>query len=501
MHGGFPLNITNTQALAAYAELGLSDALLSIETPLPAARAIGRSMPYGLVAYGHLPLMALRNCPVKSFAGCGKCKEGAGLTDRLGNRFSSDCSNGISELLNPVPLYLAGGRGSHLTDVDGNEYIDYVLAWGPAILGHAHPAMVEAIQCAAARPHIYGEQHELEIAVAEKIRTMVPCAERVAFTGSGSEAVQLAHRLARAATGRNLILKFEGHYHGWMDSALVGYHPAAEQLGPLEAPPTVLGSRGQVPNAAENTIVAPWNRIDALAAIMDRHPGAIAAVIMEPVLCNSGCLLPQPGYLQGVRDLCRTHGALLVFDEVITGFRMATGGAQAHYGVTPDLATFGKAVAAGLPLSAVAGRREIMEQMFAGASFGGTFNGNPVSLAGANAALTQLADGDALAHANRTGEGLMSGIRELARKHGVDVAVSGFGAAFALHFNNPTPLLDYRDTLADDRALLRRFLALALGEGLHILPDGRMYVSAVHTERDAEETLAAFDRILAVLND
>jgi glutamate-1-semialdehyde 2,1-aminomutase len=223
--------------------------------------------------------------------------------------------------------------------------------------------------------------------------------------------------------------------------------------------------------------------------------------MMEPVLCNSGCLLPQPGYLQGVLELCRTHGALLVFDEVITGFRMGTGGAQGHYNVTPDLATFGKAVAAGLPLSVVAGRREIMEQMFAGASFGGTFNGNPISLAGANAALTELADGAALARANRTGNGIMAGIRELARKHGVDAKVSGFGAAFALHFSNPTPLLDYRDTLADDRALLRRFLALALGEGLHLLPDGRMYVSAAHTGRDAKETLAAFDRVFAMLNE
>ncbi|HWQ56465.1 MAG TPA: aspartate aminotransferase family protein [Bryobacteraceae bacterium] len=398
----------------------------------------------------------------------------------------------------PVPLYMTGGRGSRLTDVDGNEYIDYVLAWGPAILGHAHPAMVEAVRRAAERPHSYGQQHEAEISVAEKIQAMVPCAERVAFTSSGSEAVQAAHRLARAFTGRNLILKFEGHYHGWMDSALVGYHPGADQLGPIEEPPTTLSSRGQVPNAAENTVVAPWNRLDLLERIMDRHAGAIAAVMMEPVLCNSGCLLPLPGYLERVRDLCSRRGVLLIFDEVITGFRMGTGGAQSHFGVTPDLATFGKAVGAGLPLSVVAGRKEIMEQMMSGVSFGGTFNGNPLSMAAADAGLTELArDGGApLVHANRIGKGLMEGICELARKHGVNLTLRGFGAAFALHFNNNTELRDYRDTLSDDRTALRRFLMLALEQGLHILPDGRMYVSTAHTEQDAEETLAAFDRAL-----
>jgi glutamate-1-semialdehyde 2,1-aminomutase len=245
-------------------------------------------------------------------------------------------------------------------------------------------------------------------------------------------------------------------------------------------------------------VVAPWNRLDLLERIMDRHAGAVAAVIMEPVLCNSGCLMPEPGYLEGVRGLCRSRDVLLVFDEVITGFRMGPGGAQEHYGVTPDLATFGKAVAAGLPLSVVAGRRDILEQMFAGVAFGGTFNGNPVSLGAAEAALAELSRdaGAPLAHANRIGEALMQGICGLARKHGVDLKLRGFGAAFALHFNNPTELRDYRDTLADDRFALRRFLALALDEGLHLLPDGRMYVSTAHTAQDAEETLAAFDRAL-----
>ena len=402
----------------------------------------------------------------------------------------------------PVPLYFTGGHGSRLTDVDGNEYIDYVLAWGPMILGYCHPAMVEAIRTQAEKPHSYGEQHELEIQVAERIQQMVPCAQRCAFTSSGSEAVQLVHRLSRAFTGRNLILRFEGHYHGWIDGALVSYKPTADQVGPLEEPAKTLGSRGQVPNAVENTVVAPWNRLDLLEQILDRNKGQVAAIMMEPVLCNSGCLMPLPGYLEGVRELATRHGALLIFDEVITGFRMAPGGAQAHYGITPDLATFGKAVAAGLPLSVIAGRQDIMEQMFGGGvSFGGTFNGNPLSLAGANAALAELAkdNGAALARANATGKKIMDGVCSLGRKHNVPLTVCGFGGAFTMHFTTKSELTHYRDTLADDKDRLRRFLALALEEGLHIIPDGRCYVSTVHTEKDVAETLAGFDKALSGL--
>jgi glutamate-1-semialdehyde 2,1-aminomutase len=400
----------------------------------------------------------------------------------------------------PVPLYFADGRGARLRDVDGNEYIDYVLAWGPMILGYGHPALVEALHRAAERPHSLGEQHELEIRVAEKIQQLVPCAERVALTSSGSEAVQLAMRLARAYTGRNLILKFEGHYHGWMDSALVSYHSASEQMGPVENPNVVLGSKGQVANAAENVVVAPWNRPEILEQAFATHGAEIAAVIMEPVLCNSGCLMPHDGYLQTAREICGRHGALLIFDEVITGFRMGLAGAQGFYGVTPDLATFGKAVAGGLPLSVVAGRREIMERMFGGGvAFGGTFNGNPVSLAAADAALGELArDGGALlAQANERGRRLMEGIDAVARRHGVALTVTGFGTAMSLHFTRRTELRDYRDTLDDDREMLQRVLRRALEEGLHLVPDGRLYVSAAHTDGDIDETLDVFERVFS----
>jgi len=424
-------------------------------------------------------------------------------SQRLLERARQSLAGGVSSPFRasfPVPLYFEEGHGSRLRDVDDNEYIDYVLAWGPMILGYGHPALVEAMRRQADRPHSLGEQHELEIEVAEKIQRMVPCAERVAFTSSGSEAVQLALRLARAFTGRNLILKFEGHYHGWMDSTLISYHPAREQTGPLENPSVVPGSKGQAVNATENVIVAPWNNPEILEAILARHGAEVAAVIMEPVLCNSGCLLPADGYLERARELSTRNGALLIFDEVITGFRMGLAGAQGFYGITPDLATFGKAVGGGLPLSVVAGRREVMEQMFGGGvAFGGTFNGNPVSLAAANATLAELSrDGGALlAGANQRGRRLMDGIRDAGRRRGVEVNVTGFGTAMALHFTPRSGLRDYRETLDDDRAMLQRVLRRALEEGLHLVPDGRLYVSAVHTEEDIAETLAAFERVFA----
>ena len=401
----------------------------------------------------------------------------------------------------PVPLYFKDAAGPRLCDVDGNEYIDYALAWGPLILGHQHPRIVEALRAHAEKPHIYGAQHELEFQVAEKVQSLVPCAERVAFTSSGSEAVQLALRLARAATGRNLIVRFEGHYHGWMDSVLVSYRPPADQMGSVEEPRKVLGSPGQTPNAVENVLVASWNHLPFLESLFSRYGDQIAAVITEPVLCNAGNVMPLPGYLEGLRRLTQQHGALLIFDEVITGFRIGLGGAQAHFGVAPDLTTLGKALAGGIALSAVAGRAEIMELMLGGVSFGGTFNGNPIALAAAHATLDELSrdDGAALARADNTGRRLMQEIRGLAQERNLPILVTGFGASFSLHFTPLKEIHNYRDTLQDNQELLRRFLRLALDEGIYLLPDGRFYVSAVHAEKEVEETVQAFGRVLAKL--
>lgn len=401
----------------------------------------------------------------------------------------------------PVPLYFRDGSGPRLQDEDGNWYIDYALAWVPAILGHRHPRLVETYRQVADRPLIYGAQHRLEIEVAERIQSAVPCAERVAFTSSGSEAVQLALRLARAYTGRNLVLKFEGHYHGWMDSVLLSHHPTAEEAGPFESPRVAPESRGQVPNAVENVIVLPWNRAELVDRVFAERGESIAAVIMEPVLCNSGGISPAPGYLARVKEIAHGHGALLIFDEIITGFRMSLGGAQSVFQVIPDLATFGKAVAGGAPLSVVAGRKEIVELIGSGVAFGGTFNGNPVSLAAAAATLEELGrdHGGTLVQANRRGEALMKGISASAARRGVAMLVSGFGAAFAVHFTARSHLEQYRDLLDDDTALLARFLLELLRRGVFALPDGRFYVSIVHNDADIAETLQAMDEALVAI--
>jgi glutamate-1-semialdehyde 2,1-aminomutase len=390
----------------------------------------------------------------------------------------------------PVPLYFQDGCGARLVDVDGNSYIDYTLAWGPNILGYRHPRIVEAVTRAAQGPHTYGAQHEMEFLVSERVCDMVPCAERVTFSSSGSEALHLAWRLARAFTGRNVILKFEGHYHGWFDSVLISYKPSPDQVGSK-----ALGSRGQAPNNLDNVAVARWNLIDEVERALQSQE--IAAVVMEPVLCNSGCIVPRSGYLQAVADLCRSHGALLVFDEVITGFRVALGGAQSYYGVTPDLATFGKAIAGGLALSAVAGRAEILEMIVSGGvAFGGSFNGNPLVMAAADATLEELSAG-ALDQAHHAGARLMVGIRRLAEEMEAPLLVTGFPAAFALHFTSRQRLTEYRDTFDDDRERLNRFIVRLLEEGVNILADGRMYVSTAHSDDDVDETLRAFEAALS----
>jgi glutamate-1-semialdehyde 2,1-aminomutase len=257
-----------------------------------------------------------------------------------------------------------------------------------------------------------------------------------------------------------------------------------------------------VGNSADNAVAAPWNRIDVLEKLLAGGAAEIAAVLMEPVLCNSGCLMPRPGYLEAVRALCDRYRVLLIFDEVITGFRIEPGGAQAHFGVTADLITYGKALAGGIPMSAIAGRADVMELMLTGAAFGGTFIGNQISTGAALATLNELAknDGEALARANRAGRQLMEGLRETAGRHGIPAVVTGFGAAFALHFTGRPELHDYRDTLGDDRGRLDRFLAGALEHGLNLLPDGRFYVSAAHTEKDIDETLTIFERIFSQLS-
>ncbi len=401
-------------------------------------------------------------------------------------------AGGVSSLVrasSKPPLFFRSASGSRLTDVDGNEYLDYALAWGPLILGHSHPSVLNAVRRQLGKFQVLGAQHELEIAVAKQICELVPCAELVAFSSTGSEPVQMALRLARAHTGKRKFIKFEGHYHGWHDNVLISFHPDPNSHKGYQPVPV---AEGQSSSVLKDICILPWNDLERLEDTVAKHHQDIAAIITEPILCNSSCLMPLPGYLKGMRDLCTRYGIVLIFDEVITGFRVAPGGAQELLGVTPDLATYGKAIAGGFPLSVVAGRKDIMRLIAEHRVLhGGTFNGNPISLAAAEASLKVLAGqrGAALKRINKTGKSLIQGIKELAVELKIPILINGVGAVFHLSFTDRQEMHNYRDTLDCNVEARDEFLKGMLQFGVYLLPDGRWYVSAAHSDRDGERTL------------
>lgn len=402
-------------------------------------------------------------------------------------------SSSLRRSARPYPLYFAHGNGSHVTDVDRNSYVDYGLAWGPLILGHAPAEIRTAVEAQLRRGLTYGAQHDLEIEVSEKLTSMIPCADLVCFANSGTEIVQLALRLARAVTGRRKFLKFEGHYHGWDDSVLVSYHPSPTEVETANGAPIPAGL-GQRPH--QDVVIAPWNDRAQLEAIFNSQGSELSAVICEPILCNSGCILPEPGFLTRLRELASKNGALLIFDEVITGFRVGLAGAQGLFGVTPDLATYAKAIGGGAVLSALAGRREFMDWIATGkVVHAGTLNGNPLSLAAANATLDVLSKngGAAFGEMGRLGLLLRQGLETILRNSGHAVVTQGYGPVFQLSFMDQ-PAQNYRDTIRADKRLYSDFALALLDEGVLVLPDGRWYLSVAHTKADIDSTLAAVER-------
>lgn len=408
-------------------------------------------------------------------------------------------AGGVSSMMRasakPFPLFFKAASGVTLTDYDNRKYIDYTLGWGPLILGHSHPAVIKAARSQLERFQHLGAQHELEAQVARKICEMIPSAKLVAFSNTGSEAVQVAIRLARAFSGRRKFIKFEGHYHGWFDNILFSYHPNGRDLR-LRRPVTV--SEGQAPSGIEDAYVLPWNDPTVLEKTLKEHHDEIAAIITEPILCNSSCLMPRPGYLAKVRALAKRYGIVLIFDEVITGFRVSPGGVQVMLGIKPDLTTLGKALAAGFPLSAVAGRKDIMDLVpQRRVVHAGTFNGNPVALAAAKACLDVVSarDGRALKKIQKLGQRLISGIGACAAKAGVSCLINGVGSVFHISFTSRTAMRDYGDTLDCDLNVRDQFLQGMLEEGIYLIPDGRWYLSTAHTREDIDATINAVRRV------
>ena len=416
------------------------------------------------------------------------------LFQRAQQSLAGGVSSNVRALAQP-PLYFRRAAGAHMVDADENAYLDYTLAQGPMFLGHSPPAVLDFVERAMRNGQLYGAQHDLEIELAESIQQCVPCADMLRFGNSGSEAVHAAIRLARAHTGREKILKFEGHYHGWYDETLISAAPTLEQAGPRDRPNPVLASGGQLTSASAYLIALPWNDAELLRSTVEKHAHELAAVIMEPVMCNVSCIPPQPGYLETVRELCTQYGIVLIFDEVITGFRLALGGAQSYFGVTPDLAAFGKAMANGFPIACLAGRRVLLERIASlQVNHSGTYNSNVMVIAAAQATIAELQRLD-YQRIHQLGETLIDGLRKLAAKYGLPLLIQGFGPVFHLAFTERDSIIEYRDSLEIDSERNSQFVGAMLNRGIRLLSRGLWYLSAAHTESDIQRTLETVEDI------
>ncbi len=396
-----------------------------------------------------------------------------------------------------TPPFIARGQGSRIFDVDGTGYIDYVCSWGPLILGHSHPQVVAAIKRAAEKGTSFGAPTELETNLARMIAAAIPSIEMIRFVNSGTEATMTALRLARAFAGRDKIVKFAGGYHGHADGLLVKGGSGLATLGLPSSP-------GVPASYAQNTLVAPYNNVEAVAQLFHSYPGEIAAVIVEPVAANIGVVPAQPGFLDGLRSLTSDHGALLIFDEVITGFRVAYGGAQTIYGITPDLTCLGKIIGGGLPVGAYGGRREIMEMIApAGPVYqAGTLSGNPLAMTAGVETLKVLGQPGVYERLEKAAARLEKGIAKAASSLDFRLNISRFGSLLTIFFT-PNPVVDYESVPGADRALFARFFNQLLAQGVYWPPSQfeAAFVSLAHSDEDIDYTVTAAKRAISHLQN
>jgi glutamate-1-semialdehyde 2,1-aminomutase len=396
----------------------------------------------------------------------------------------------------PYPVYLERGSGAHVFDVDGNEYIDMILGLGPVILGHDAPSVARAVAEQAAQGSVFATCTPLEVEVAETFVNMVPSAEQVRFTSSGTESTLHALRLARGFTGKSKILKFEGHFHGNHDGVLVSVTPDLDAVGPADSPARIPVGAGIPPEHYEHTLIAVWNDLDAAERVIRAHRHELAAVILEPIMANKGFIPPQDGYLQGLREITRANDVLLILDEVITGFRFAPGGAQQYFGVQPDLATFAKAMANGATIGAFAGRRDIMDLLStAKVRHAGTYNASLVPLAAAKATLAELSanDGAAYQTLQARGQQLIDGLRGAIDRTGQRAIVQGAGSMLQLYFTPAKEIRNFRETagMDHDRFLLFAHELIKRGVMVHPDPFEHWFLSTAHTTEDIDRVIQA----------
>jgi glutamate-1-semialdehyde 2,1-aminomutase len=419
---------------------------------------------------------------------------------------SSSSSRGPANF-GQYPIFMDRGRGSRIYDIDGNEYIDWMMAFGALPLGHAHPEIVDAITEAAASGAHFATASPVELEVAELIQKIVPNAERVRFANTGTEAMMAAIRLARGVTGRPKILKFEGHYHGWHDDLLVSSNlMPATALGLRTDPVKIPDSSGLNRTALDDTIVVPWNDLDLLQRAIESHPGQIAAIVTEGIMANMGVIPPAEGYLQGLQKRARANGILFILDETVTGFRIAPGGCQEHYRVSPDLVTFGKALGCGLPVAALVGRAEVMDALqWGGVLHYGTHNGSRIGMHAARANLRVLTrDNNAsFCHTWHIADRLCAGYRDLFKQKGHAVVVQNVGPMFQIMFTDRPAIRDYRDFCQYvDRAAFQKFVLSLFPFGVYASPSAALHsiVTLAHTDADVDFTLAAAGKALQKSN-
>jgi glutamate-1-semialdehyde 2,1-aminomutase len=393
------------------------------------------------------------------------------------------------------PVFMARGLGSRLTDVDGNHYIDYVMSWGPLILGHAHPAMRESLARALEMGTSFGASTEAEVELAAEICRAYPSIERVRLVNSGTEATMSALRVARAWTGREKILKFEGCYHGHADSLLVKAGSGVATLGLPDSP-------GVPRSLAELTITVPFNDLDALEETFRRHRKQLAAAIVEPVVGNSGCIPPQPGFLERLRELTAGQETVLIFDEVMTGFRVAYGGAQERYRIRPDMTTLGKIIGGGLPVGAYGGGAKLMEQVApAGPVYqAGTLSGNPLAVAAGLKTLELLRQSGTYEKLEALGARLEAGLAEAAKEAGVPLTVNRVGSMLTVFFT-ARPVVDYRSAKDSDRERFAAFFRALLDRGVYFPPSPfeAAFISTAHSDKDIRQTVRAARQAFRIL--
>jgi len=413
----------------------------------------------------------------------------------------------LRAMVSEKPIFIVRGEGAHLWDVDGNEYIDFTMGTGGGFLGYSNAEYIKALKDQIDTLYFLvtgAAQTPPEIELAKKIVQYVPCAEKVRFCLSGTEAVQLAIRLARAFTKRSYFIRFEGHYHGWMDNVLGGVVNGNAEAKPfaVDSEQDPMKTEGKGPGAYEESFKLPWNDIQVLEAVLKKYGEGVAMILMEPIMCNFGCCPPRPGYLERVRQLCTEYGIVLCFDEIITGFRVGLNGAQGELGVTPDMATFGKAMGGGVPMGAVAGKKEILDLLLERRVVGaGTFNGYPLGIAASLAAvrLFEKDNGAFYRKIDKLQNQLMEGLREISGRHGIPMLIQGAKGVFFSMFTNEKIAYSPRDLQGIDYNKQNRFRSLLSAKGTLVLWNLRWYVSGGLTESDVAKTLECSDRAIREL--